>query len=85
MDFLVRQWWIRRTRKSIVRLKQQAARDFRYVNIRNLGWEGKAVGWHHLKPRQHTTVVYNRYWMTWGALSVAECCIDSANGSLSDA
>ncbi|GAA5504726.1 hypothetical protein Rcae01_00165 [Novipirellula caenicola] len=30
MDFLVRQWWIRRTRKSIVRLKQQAARDFRY-------------------------------------------------------
>ncbi|GAA5505722.1 hypothetical protein Rcae01_01169 [Novipirellula caenicola] len=24
MDFLVRQWCIRRTRKSIVRLKQQA-------------------------------------------------------------
>ncbi|GAA5509498.1 hypothetical protein Rcae01_04997 [Novipirellula caenicola] len=30
MDFLVRQWWIRRTRKSIVRLKQQAVDDFRY-------------------------------------------------------
>ncbi|GAA5507962.1 hypothetical protein Rcae01_03420 [Novipirellula caenicola] len=28
MDFLVRQWWIRRTRKSIVRLKQQAAKSF---------------------------------------------------------
>ncbi|GAA5511051.1 hypothetical protein Rcae01_06564 [Novipirellula caenicola] len=31
MDFLVRQWWIRRTRKSIVRLKQQAVNDFRYA------------------------------------------------------
>ncbi|GAA5504946.1 hypothetical protein [Novipirellula caenicola] len=28
MDFLVRQWWIRRTRKSIVRLKQQALECF---------------------------------------------------------
>ncbi|GAA5505941.1 hypothetical protein Rcae01_01391 [Novipirellula caenicola] len=31
MDFLVRQWRIRRTRKSIVRLNQQAVGDFRYV------------------------------------------------------
>ncbi|GAA5507756.1 hypothetical protein Rcae01_03213 [Novipirellula caenicola] len=28
MDFLVRQWWIRRTRKSIVRLNQQAVKNF---------------------------------------------------------
>ncbi|GAA5507934.1 hypothetical protein Rcae01_03392 [Novipirellula caenicola] len=33
MDFLVREWWIRRTRKSIVRLKQQAVGDFRYATF----------------------------------------------------
>ncbi|GAA5506902.1 hypothetical protein Rcae01_02355 [Novipirellula caenicola] len=32
MDFLVRQWRIRRTRKSIVRLKQQAVGEFRYID-----------------------------------------------------
>ncbi|GAA5504731.1 hypothetical protein Rcae01_00170 [Novipirellula caenicola] len=30
MDFLVRQWRIRRTRKSIVRLKQQVVDEVRY-------------------------------------------------------
>ncbi|GAA5510711.1 hypothetical protein Rcae01_06221 [Novipirellula caenicola] len=34
MDFLVRQWWIRRTRKSIVRINQQAVDDFRYGHDR---------------------------------------------------
>ncbi|GAA5507518.1 hypothetical protein Rcae01_02974 [Novipirellula caenicola] len=33
MDFLVRQWCIRRTRKSIVRLNQQAVDEFRYQKM----------------------------------------------------
>ncbi|GAA5511025.1 hypothetical protein Rcae01_06538 [Novipirellula caenicola] len=36
MDFPVRQWRIRRTRKSIVRLNQQPVDDFRYFEIASL-------------------------------------------------
>ncbi|GAA5507845.1 hypothetical protein Rcae01_03303 [Novipirellula caenicola] len=41
MDFLVRQWWIRRTRKSIVRLKQQAVDEFRYDDFDRVSLDGK--------------------------------------------
>ncbi|GAA5505231.1 hypothetical protein Rcae01_00673 [Novipirellula caenicola] len=44
MDFLVRQGWIRRIRKSIVRLKQQAARDFRYGFQTEPGWIAVVCG-----------------------------------------
>ncbi|GAA5508403.1 hypothetical protein Rcae01_03869 [Novipirellula caenicola] len=43
MDFLVRQWRIRRTRKSIVRIKQQAVDDFRYG--RKCTMAGLRLGW----------------------------------------
>ncbi|GAA5511053.1 hypothetical protein Rcae01_06566 [Novipirellula caenicola] len=36
MDFLVRQWRIRRTRKSIVRIKQQVVDEFRYLVSRSM-------------------------------------------------
>ncbi|GAA5505548.1 hypothetical protein Rcae01_00993 [Novipirellula caenicola] len=37
MDFLVRQWCIRRTRKSIVRLYPQPVDKFRYVMCASTG------------------------------------------------
>ncbi|GAA5509413.1 hypothetical protein Rcae01_04912 [Novipirellula caenicola] len=43
MDFLVRQWRIRRTKKSIVRLKQQAVDEFRYEMLHGIGANNKCA------------------------------------------
>ncbi|GAA5505574.1 hypothetical protein Rcae01_01019 [Novipirellula caenicola] len=40
MDFLFHQWRIRRTRKSIVRIIQQAAREFRYGMLHSVTQRG---------------------------------------------